>query len=142
MGVEAKDTVKTGGELCLLVCQEYRSATLDGKNCDGLDCEVCQLTKQAEISFPAGKEKEYKKWVKAFMEAGILIATADTVDIAIKETKRAGRREVVEWSNDICLLHGDADARVRQGRVLRKGHCYECWQAQLKVWEIEVDHED
>ena len=52
--MEAKDTVMNANDLCRLVCSEHRSATLEGKNCDGLDCEVCQLTKQAEISFKAG----------------------------------------------------------------------------------------
>lgn len=51
----------------------------------------------AEISFKAGRDEEYRKWVKAFMGAGILIAEADTVNIAIKETKRAGIREVVDY---------------------------------------------
>jgi len=52
---------------------------------------------QAEISFKAGKDEEYKKWVKAFMGAGIMIAEADKVCIAIEETKRAGIREVLEY---------------------------------------------
>ena len=52
--MEAKDTVREVGDLCLLVCSEYRTANLEGKDCHGKDCEVCQLTKQAEISFKAG----------------------------------------------------------------------------------------
>ena len=52
--MEAKDTVMSAGDLCRLVCQEHRSSRLEAKNCSGSDCEVCQLTKQAEISFKAG----------------------------------------------------------------------------------------
>jgi len=60
-----RDTVMPSNELCRLVCQEYRCDTLEGKNCDGLDCEVCQLNKQAEITgkimydegFKAGKQE-------------------------------------------------------------------------------------
>ena len=52
--MEAKDTVMKAGDLCLKVCQEHRSRTLEAKNCDGLDCEKCQLEAQAEISFKAG----------------------------------------------------------------------------------------
>ena len=54
--------------------------------------------------------------------------------IPFEAGRKAGIREVVEFSDDICILHGDADARVRQGKVLRKGNCYECWKAQLKEW--------
>jgi hypothetical protein len=55
--MEAKDTVKKAGELCQLVCSEFRSSHLCGKICDGLDCEICQLTKQAGISFKSGQEQ-------------------------------------------------------------------------------------
>ena len=52
--MEAKDTVMTSDNLCIMVSQENRTNTLESKNCDGLDCNACQLTKQAEISFKAG----------------------------------------------------------------------------------------
>ena len=61
--MEAKDTVATTGELCLMVCLEHREATLESKNCGGLDCDVCQLTKQAEISFKAGI-REVVGWIE------------------------------------------------------------------------------
>jgi len=70
--MKAEDTVKTGGELCIFVCQEYRSETLEAKNCDGLDCEVCQLTKQAEITWKAR-------------------------DPEIEAAEKAGMMKVVEW---------------------------------------------
>lgn len=60
--MEAKDIVKTEGELCTLVCQEYRAKNLEAKNCDGLDCGKCQLEKQAELSFKAGM-KEVVEWI-------------------------------------------------------------------------------
>ncbi|KKN74886.1 hypothetical protein LCGC14_0386350 [marine sediment metagenome] len=49
-----KDTVMKANDLCLKVCQDHRTRTLEGKNCDGLDCEECQLKAQAGISFKAG----------------------------------------------------------------------------------------
>ena len=52
--MEAKDTVKTEGELCTLVCLSYREDHLEGKDCDELDCGACQLLAQAEISLKAG----------------------------------------------------------------------------------------
>ncbi len=58
-----KDTVMSAGGLCILVCQEYRSSTLEAKNCDGLDCEICQLNKQAEISLKTGM-KEVVDWIE------------------------------------------------------------------------------
>ena len=55
--MEAKDTVKTSNELCVLVYQEMRDLTLKAK-----DCKICQLTKQADISFKAGV-KEAVEWI-------------------------------------------------------------------------------
>ena len=49
-----------------------------------------------------------------------------------KDAYKAGMKEVVEWSNEPCIMHGDADKRIREGTPLRQGHCYECWQAFLK----------
>jgi len=54
------------------------------------------LEAQAQISFEAGEEEECKKWVKAFMDAGIMIAGANTVGIAVDETRREGMRKVVD----------------------------------------------
>jgi len=51
--MNAKDTLMSPNDLCRLVCDEHQSATLEGKNCTGLDCEVCQLTKQAEVTWKA-----------------------------------------------------------------------------------------
>lgn len=100
-----------------------------------------EIEAQSEISFKAGREEEYKRWIKFGMMAGLLLSQPQQLKRIIPQIKgeehKAGIREVVEFSNDICILHGDADARVRQGKVLRKGHCYECWQAQLKKWEIK-----
>jgi len=67
------------------------------KRFPGMDTEVDIDWDMVEISFKAGEEKEYKKWVDAFMKAGILIAEVDTVGIAIDEAKRAGKMVVVEW---------------------------------------------
>jgi len=52
--MNAKETVVVTSELCLKAGRDYRAKNLEGKNCDGLDCEVCQLETQAEISFRAG----------------------------------------------------------------------------------------
>ncbi len=45
-----EDTVMKAGDLCLKVCQDHRTATLECKDCTGLDCEECQLQAQAEIT--------------------------------------------------------------------------------------------
>ena len=47
-----------------------------------------------------------------------------------------GIKEVVEWSNEPCILHGDSDKRIREGKFLRQGNCYECWQAKPKEWRL------
>ena len=59
-----KETVRSSNTLCIQVCQEHRELTLEAKNCDGLDCDECQLGKQAEISFKAGVEAERKRIIK------------------------------------------------------------------------------
>lgn len=56
--MEAKDTVIEGMKLCNQVCQEYRQEFLEAKPCGGKDCEECMLTKQAQISFEAGRKAE------------------------------------------------------------------------------------
>ncbi len=66
--MEAKDTIKTSGELCLIVCHERRELTLENKDCTDLDCETCQLKKQAEISFKAGRADERTKTLKKVAE--------------------------------------------------------------------------
>lgn len=118
--MEAKDTVMDIAE------DKY-----DGLGADTL-VEI-----QAEISFKAGREESENKLVLLRAEAdGYLSQLLDVQQDCIK-ARKAGIREVVDFSNDICILHGDADARVRQGKVLRKGNCYECWKAQLKEWGIK-----
>jgi len=83
------------------------------------------LEAQAEISFKAGEEEEYKKWVKAFMKVGVLIAEADTVGIAIEEIKRAGTREMVEWIiTRFESYHGNPVHTVE-------------WETKLKEWGID-----
>ncbi len=52
-----EDITMSVGDLCRLVCQEYRSNTLEAKNCEGLDCELCQLKKQSEISYKIALKK-------------------------------------------------------------------------------------
>ena len=80
---------------------------------------------QDKISFMAGEEEEYKKWVKAFMKVGVLIAEADTVGIAIEEIKRAGTREMVEWIiTRFESYHGNPVHTVE-------------WETKLKEWGID-----
>ena len=85
----------------------------------------------AEISFKAGQEEEYKKWVKAFEVAGILIASADKVGIAIEETKRAGIKEVVRWIKSHQLIKPDKDS------ITRFEPFYQIEKAKLKEWGKE-----
>lgn len=71
--------------------------------------------------------------LSADREGDIAQVTAENqAEITFPLGKQEGRKEVVEWSNEPCILHGDSDARIRQGRVLRQGNCHECWQAFLK----------
>lgn len=122
--MEAKDTVMSPKDILTAIGKkDYERFTIT---------EVAKA--QAEISFKAGKEEEYTKWIKACMKASMLISKPEQLTNLYK----VGIREVVEWSDDICILHGDADARVRQGKVLRQGNCYECWQAQKKKWGIKI----
>ena len=121
--MEAKDTVMSSGKLCRLVCLEYRTATLEGKPCDGEDCEVCQLTKQAEIAFKAGQEEEYKKWIKACMKAGMLISKPDQ----LVNLHKAGIREVVDWIENNNYYIDRRDTIEINNRD---------WDDQLKEWGI------
>lgn len=50
-------------------------------------------------------------------------------DERVEEAKKQERERIIDWGFDICILHGNADERIRTGRVLHKGQCYECWQA-------------
>jgi len=118
-----KDTVITGGELCILVCQEYRTATLEGKNCDGLDCEVCQLTKQAEISFKAGQEVERREL--NYCEKHKLYY-CDCCPDCFREK---GIREVVEWIEEHRCVPLELDVMVLK----------EEWQAFKKEKGIEKE---
>ena len=67
--MKAEDTVMTDDDLCKLICMEHRAKTLDGKNCDDLDCNQCQLEKQAEISFKAGLK--HGIWLFAWWKDGV-----------------------------------------------------------------------
>lgn len=65
--MESKDTTKTENELCIIAGQDYRREHLEAKDCGHEDCGKCQLTKQGEISFKAGKQdgrKEVVEWIK------------------------------------------------------------------------------
>ena len=103
--MKAEDTIKKAGELCRTVCLEHRSATLEAKNCDGLDCEVCQLTKQAEISFKAGQ--------------------GDT-DFIFQRGHKAGIKEVVEWIREqehLLYIPPDNEEPIDNGIILRIPKC-------------------
>jgi len=67
--MKPEDTVKTSNELCLIVCQEYRTLNLEGKDCTGKDCDACQLNKQAEIAFKAGMK--HGIWLFAWWKDGV-----------------------------------------------------------------------
>ena len=54
---------------------------------------TCGREAQAEISFKAGREEEYKRWVLSCMRTGMLISEPEQLTNLYK----AGIREVVEW---------------------------------------------
>ena len=54
------------------------------------------------------------------------------IAIAAGVVAKAQLKKVYEWGMDICILHGNVDKRVQEGRVLHKGQCYECWQDLLE----------
>ena len=83
--------VQSPGDLCLMVCQEHRSNTLKAKNCDGLDCEVCQLTKQAEITWTEAREagiKEVVEWLTEKQNIPIRYAQNATCYDCLESLKR------------------------------------------------------
>ncbi len=120
--MEAKDTVK------FEVVKTFHNMTLSDIN----NVIRRKQEAQAEISFKAGLQEGEVRLAKRISYPHWQ---------GVQDAKQEGIREVVEFSNDICVLHGDADARTRQGRVLRKGHCKMCWETQLKAWGIEIDHQ-
>lgn len=94
--------------------------------------------KDTVMSYPELVQKMWERKdydIRGRKVSANLMQVANTIQAEI--TFKAGIREVVDWSDDICILHGDADARVRHGHGLRKGHCKVCWQAKLKEWGIE-----
>ena len=73
---------------------------------------------QAEISFKAGEKLSLEKQGQAYLKG-----------------KQSGIKEVVEWGNDICVMHGDVDSRIRLGIILPTHACEQCWKE--KEWGIE-----
>jgi len=51
------------------------------------------------------------------------------IEEAKEQGREIGKQEMIDWSDDFCIIHGDADERIRTGRLLRQGNCYECWQS-------------
>jgi len=115
--MEAKDTMMKAGDLCRKVCQDYRSATLEAKDCASLDCEKCQLEAQAEISFKAGYEQCASELEKNYL----------------LKWKKAGIREVMEWLQANCRYQIEAGISGRELATFVIGE----WQAKLKEWGIE-----
>ena len=96
-----------------------------------------QPLRQAEISFKAGQEEEYKKWTEAFKSAGIMITDADKVSIAIDITRREGIKEVVEWlKEEGKCRHGYFHYCSSCDNSLEVGVNEQQWQAKLKEWGI------
>ncbi len=130
--VQAKDTLMSKDEMlgCSLV------GKYPFKDVEDVINETC--IHQAEITWDiaskAGQEEENKGWVKAFMDVGILIAEANTVGIAIDETKRAGIREVVEWINKNCM---ECQSNTPSNKDEYLGFHKQSWQTQCKKWGIK-----
>ncbi len=94
--MEAKDTVMNRDYMKTLILAKHCSPETRPNDITITDIEEDLSNEQAEISFKAGQEDEYKKWVNAFKSAGIMIASTEMVSVAIEETKRAGIKKVVE----------------------------------------------
>jgi len=83
---------------------------------------VCKI--QAEISFKAG----YDEAIGCTKES-----LSSIKGKAYYAGKEAGRREVVEWGDELCHNtehHSWWDSMPRS-------KCPDCWQAQLKEWGIK-----
>ncbi len=91
---------------------------------------VAEMVKEKENPFTSARTKwqetvlvrkqEYYDQAKATWEA------------AEKAGIDKGRREVVEWGNEICMKHAHlVDAWIK------RRECDYCWQTKLKEWGIE-----
>ena len=89
--MKASDTVMKANDLCLKVCQDHRTRTLEGKDCDGLDCQECQLEAQAEISFKSGEESGIAKG-----RAEVIERIENTINRSAPFT-RADLEQLKEW---------------------------------------------
>lgn len=117
--MEAKDTVMKTGKLCIKVCQEHRSRTLEAKDCStGLDCEECQLEAQAEISFKAGMKDLEGRCLASFYDG-----------------RKRRMREVVERIDNTGLIeHTDSPLHETGATIIDCPAC--CWYAYKKEWGI------
>ena len=115
--MEAKDTVMSIEQIARF---DHRRTTWlsDGGHFEGV-CDLKGLAQeQAEISFKAG----YKEAIQAneYLNEDVLSAS-----------RQEGRREVVEYADELCP-HGTLSADT--SRAYRR-ECEICWQAKRKEQE-------
>ena len=110
-----KDTVMTEGQ----IKQAVANAVANAGDEIGQSLAASVAKAQAEISFKAGYDLAKEEL------AGIQI-------LNFRDGKRAGRREVVEWINEMADIENFKDAPKLIGFTILS----EDWQAKLKEWGI------
>ena len=100
--------------------RQFRIITREARaDCSYWDIDGA-LELQARISFKVGKT------------AGVAESLKPTLK-AIDASRKAGRKEVVEWAEQPCKEHYHGI----QTTYLKRKYCEECWSAQLKDWGIK-----
>jgi len=112
--MKAKDTVMMPEQT-----RKKRKELFPHGHKDCFECEQFVRNAQAEISFKGGQQKEYKRWIKACMKAGMLIYAPDH----LVNLHKAGIKQVVEWIEDNRMFNRKTDKWCE-------------WQAQLKDWGL------
>lgn len=139
--MEAKETVMSTKRINEVYLRGYLTRRGVYKQREGLKALVYE---QAEITAPI------------FFKAGIKEGEqrlAERISYPhwqeIQDSKQAGIKEVVEWTDEICPGHCQRNPKgssmfgeivfYSNGRRLKKRDCLICWQAQKKEWGINED---
>ncbi len=117
-----EDTVMSKEESMSAIPQEVFQLIVQkmGKDADVVGAALyANDTKQAEISFKAGREDRRAEYVGQVIHLGSI--HKEITRKLMKESMQAGIKEVVEWVNKNMY---------KQGSI-------EKWQAQVKEWGIQ-----
>jgi hypothetical protein len=118
--LEAKDTVMTKLDIHTLYARLHKSEgpfpSMNLSTQKDYDLEIAKA--QAEISFKAGHDQAKGEFELYF--------NPDYLDFqkGVEEGRQAGRREVVEWMQEIMLYFSIINDQV-------------LWKAKLKEWEVK-----